>query len=90
MFLLRVRGAFVCFLLRLLGGFTRGTAMADFHIYGRIDKNGMGWAWLGLAVSVPDNETVKNSGLARLGSDRVGLATERVGNSGDSAGALGR
>ena len=44
---------------------------------------------LGLAVSVPDNETVKNSGLARLGSDRVGLATERVGNSGDSAGGLG-
>ena len=44
----------------------------------------IGWARLGLAVSVPDNETAKNSGLARLGSDRVGLATERVGNSGDS------
>ena len=25
------------------------------------------WFGLGLAVSVPDNETVKNSGLARLG-----------------------
>ena len=35
------------------------------------------WFGLGLAVSVPDNETVKNSGLARLGSDRVGLAKER-------------
>ena len=58
--------------------------MADCHtIHGRIE---VGWAWLGLAVSVPDNETVKNSGLARLGSDRVGLAKERVGNSGDSAG----
>ena len=32
----------------------------------------------------------KDSGPARLGSDRVGLATERVGNSGDSAGGLGR
>ena len=39
----------------------------------------MGWARFG--ISVPDNETVKNSGLARLGSDRVGVATERVGNS---------
>ena len=48
------------------------------------------WFGLGLAVSVPDNETVKDSGPARLGSDRVGLATERVGNSGDSAGGLGR
>ena len=69
-------------------GFVRGTAMVDFHIHGRVEKK---WFGLGLAVlSVPDNESVKNSGLARLGSDRVGLATERVGNSGDSAGGLGR
>ena len=68
-------------------GFVRGTAMVDFHIDGRLEKK---WFGLGLAVSVPDNETVKNSGLARLGSDRVGLATERVRNSGDSAGGLGR
>ena len=32
----------------------------------------------------------KDSGPARLGSDRVGSATERVGNWGDSAGGLGR
>ena len=51
-------------------GFVRGTAMVDFHKHGRLEK--MVWARLGLAVSVPDNETVKNSGLARLGSDRVG------------------
>ena len=69
MFLLRVRRAFVCFCCGC------GTAMADSHIiHGRV---GLGRAWLGLAVSVPDNETVKNSGLARLGSDRVGLAKER-------------
>ena len=61
--------------------------MVDFHIHGRVEKK---WFGLGLAVSVPSNEPVKNSGLARLGSDRVGLATERVGNSGDSAGGLGR
>ena len=41
MFLLRVRGAFVCFLLRLREGFVRGTAKADFHIHGRIEKMGM-------------------------------------------------
>ena len=68
-------------------GFVRGTAMVDFHIHGRVEI----WFGLGLAVlSMPDNESVKNSGLAQLGSDRVGLATERVGNSGDSAGGLGR
>ena len=71
-----------------MGFNVRGTAMVDFHIHGRVEKK---WFGLGLAVlSVPDNESVKNSGLARLGSDRVGLATERVGNSGDSAGGLGR
>ena len=45
-------------------GFVRGTAMVDFHIHGRIEKK---WFGLGLAVSVPDNESVKNSGLAPLG-----------------------
>ena len=64
-----------------------GTAMVDCHIYGRVEKK---WFGLGLAMLVPDNESVKISGLAQLGSDRVGLATERVGNSGDSAGGLGR
>ena len=116
MFLLRVRGAFVCFLLRLRGGgggalrqgvrscffpcgsetgvrrrvfslagankdtvamgFVRGAAMVDFHIQGRVEKK---WFGLGLAVSVPDNEPVKNSGLAQLGSDRVGLAIKKTG-----------
>ena len=60
-------------------GFVRGTAMVTF-IYMVAEKK---WFGLGLAASVPDNETVKNSGPARLGSDRVGLDTERVGNSGD-------
>ena len=36
------------------------------------------WFGLGLAVSVPDNEAVKNSGLAGLGSDRVGLGPDRA------------
>ena len=108
MFLLRVRGAFVCFLLRLRGGgrtqaggafllfflwvrdrgpearlqvqikipwqrgFVRGTAMVDFHIHGRLEKK---WFGLGLAVSVRNNEPVKNSGLARrLLKDWLGLA----------------
>ena len=26
-------------------GFVRGTAMVDFHIHGRVEKNGLGWAW---------------------------------------------
>ena len=46
--------------------------------------------WYGLGMAGLGSKTVKNSGLARLGSDRVGLAKERVGNSGDSAGGLGR
>ena len=45
-----------------------------FH--GRIEQNGMGWAW------------IKNSGPARLGSDRIGLAKERVGRLGDKQGGL--
>ena len=27
-------------------GFVRGTAMVDFHIHGRVEKNGLGWSWL--------------------------------------------
>ena len=26
-------------------GFVRGTAMVDFHRHGRLEKNGLGWAW---------------------------------------------
>ena len=25
--------------------FVRGTAMVEFHIHGRLEKNGLGWAW---------------------------------------------
>ena len=69
MFLLRVRGAFVCFLLRLRKGFVCGTAKADFHIHGRIEKNGMGWAWLGLAVN---NGQKQRPGSAGVGSGWLG------------------
>ena len=69
-----------------MGFNVRGTAMVDFHIHGRVEKK---WFGLGLAVSVPDNESVKNSGLARLGSDRVGLATERWGIREIQPGGLG-
>ena len=67
-------------------GFVRGTAMVTFIYMVALKK--MVWAGLG-SISARQYETVKNSGPARLGSDRVGLATERVGNSGDSAGGLG-
>ena len=60
------------FLLRLRGGFVCGTAKADFHIHGRIEKNGMGWAWLGLAVKLSKT-------AAWLGWGRIGLAWPKRG-----------
>ena len=43
--------------------------------------------WTFIYMVAFEKMVCKDSGPARLGSDRVGLATERVGNSGDSAGA---
>ena len=72
MFLLRVRGAFACFLLRLRRDFVRGTAKADFHIHARIEIKGMGWAWLGLAVK-------RSKTAAWLAWGRIGLAWPKRG-----------
>ena len=66
-------------------GFVRGTAMVDFHIHGRLEKNGLGWAWQYQCQTMKRLKTA-----AWLAWGRIGLATERVGNSGDSAGGLGR
>ena len=54
-----------------MGFNVRRTAMVDFHIHGRLDKK---WFGLGLAVSVPDNETVKKQrpGSAGVGSGWLG------------------
>ena len=63
----------VClFFAAAAGDFVRGTAKADFHIHARIEINGMGWAWLGLAVK-------RSKTAAWLGWGRIGLAWPKRG-----------
>ena len=55
-------------------GFVRGTAMVDFHIHGRLEKNGLGWAWQYQCQRMKRLKTA-----ARLAWGRIGLAWPQRG-----------
>ena len=54
--------------------FVRGTAMVDFHIHGRLEKNGLGWAWQYQCLTMKRLKTA-----ARLAWGRIGLAWPQRG-----------
>ena len=49
-------------------GFVRGTAMVDFHIHGRVEKNGLGWAWQYQCQTMNRLKTAAWLGWGRIGS----------------------
>ena len=54
--------------------FVRGTAMVEFHIHGRLEKNGLGWAWQYQCQTMKRLKTA-----AWLGWGRIGLAGVSAG-----------
>ena len=54
--------------------FVRGTAMVEFHIHGRLEKNGLGWAWQYQCQTMKRIKTA-----AWLGWGRTGLAWPQRG-----------
>ena len=54
--------------------FVRRTAMVDFHIHGRLEKNGLGWAWQYQCQTMKRLKTA-----AWLGWGRIGLAWPQRG-----------
>ena len=66
-------------------GFVRRTAMVDFHIHGRLEKNGLGWAW---QYQCQTMKRLKTAGSAGVGSGWLGH--REGGELGDSARGLGR